>query len=84
MEFYMKLPRSKKEFALFMGIVSIISVNIIAPLITFFEAGFPPVCLSGCAHRPAVDLAQRHRRCPIDLHPRRKDDGKNCFERRQF
>ena len=40
MEFYMKLPRSKKEFALFMGIVSIISVNIIAPLITFFEAGF--------------------------------------------
>ena len=36
----MKLPRSKKEFALFMGIVSIISVNIIAPLITFFEAGF--------------------------------------------
>ena len=36
------------------------------------------------AHRPAVDLAERHRRCPIDLHPRRKDDGKNCFERRQF
>lgn len=40
MEFYMKLPRNKKEFALFMGIVSIISVNIIAPLITCFEAGF--------------------------------------------
>ena len=40
MEFYMKLPRTKKEFALFMGIVSIISVNIIAPLITCFEAGF--------------------------------------------
>lgn len=36
----MKLPRTKKEFALFMGIISIISVNIIAPLITCFEAGF--------------------------------------------
>lgn len=40
MEFYMKLPRNKKEFALFMGIISIISVNLIAPLITCFEAGF--------------------------------------------
>ena len=40
MDFYMKLPRNKKEFALFMAIVSVISVNIIAPLITFFEAGF--------------------------------------------
>ena len=40
MEFYMKLPRSKKEFVLFMAIVSIISVNIIAPLITCFEMGF--------------------------------------------
>ncbi len=40
MDFYMKLPRNKKEFALFMGIVSIISVNIIAPLITCFEVGF--------------------------------------------
>lgn len=40
MEFYMKLPRNKKEFALFMIIVSIISVNIIAPMITCFEAGF--------------------------------------------
>lgn len=36
----MKLPRSKKEFALFMAVISIISVNIIAPLITCFEAGF--------------------------------------------
>ena len=36
MEFYMKLPRTKKEFVLFMGIVSIISVNIIAPLMPFF------------------------------------------------
>lgn len=39
-EFNMKLPRSKKEFALFMAVISIISVNIIAPLITFFEIGF--------------------------------------------
>lgn len=40
MEFYMKLPRGKKEFALFMTIISVISVNIIAPLITCFEIGF--------------------------------------------
>jgi hypothetical protein len=36
----MNLPRNKKEFALFMGIVSVLSVNIIAPLITCFEIGF--------------------------------------------
>ena len=40
MEFFMKLPRNKKEFALFIAIISIISVNIIAPLITCFEFGF--------------------------------------------
>ncbi len=40
MEFYKKLPRNKKEFALFMAVISIISVNIIAPLITCFEFGF--------------------------------------------
>jgi hypothetical protein len=40
MEFYMKLPRNKKEFALFMAVISIVSVNIIAPLITCFEVGF--------------------------------------------
>lgn len=40
MDFYMKLPRNKKEFALFMAVISIISVNIIAPLITGFEVGF--------------------------------------------
>ncbi|MDO5517701.1 MAG: hypothetical protein Q4F66_09090 [Clostridium sp.] len=39
MEYYMKLPRSKKEFALFMAVISVISVNIIAPLITCFEVG---------------------------------------------
>lgn len=40
MDFFMKLPRDKKEFALFIAVISIISVNIIAPLITCFEAGF--------------------------------------------
>ncbi len=40
MDFYMKLPRNKKEFAIFMAVISIISVNTIAPLITFFEVGF--------------------------------------------
>ena len=40
MEFYMKLPRNKKEFALFLAVISVISVNIIAPLITCFEVGF--------------------------------------------
>jgi len=40
MEFYMKLPRNKKETVIFMAIISIISVNIIAPLITCFEMGF--------------------------------------------
>jgi len=41
MDFHMKLPRRRKrEFALFMAVVSIISVNILAPLITCFEIGF--------------------------------------------
>ena len=40
MDYYMKLPRNKKEFGLFMLIVSVISVNIIAPLITCFETNF--------------------------------------------
>jgi hypothetical protein len=40
MDFFMKLPRNKKEFALFLGIISVISVNIIAPVITCFELGF--------------------------------------------
>ena len=31
MEFFMKLPRSRREFALFMAIISIISVNISHP-----------------------------------------------------
>ncbi len=40
MDFYRKLPRNKKEFALFLTVISILSVNIIAPIITCFEMGF--------------------------------------------
>ncbi|AQW22368.1 hypothetical protein PL11_008295 [Lentilactobacillus curieae] len=40
MDFYMKLPRNRKEFSLFIFIVSVLSVNIIAPLISCFEMGF--------------------------------------------
>ncbi len=40
MEFYQKLPRNKKEFALFMLVISVISVHIIAPVITCFEIGW--------------------------------------------
>lgn len=36
----MRLPRSQKEFFLFLLIVSVLSVLIIAPLITMFEIGF--------------------------------------------
>lgn len=36
----MKLPRNRTEFTLFLAIVSILSVNIIAPLISCFEMGF--------------------------------------------
>jgi len=39
-KFYMNLPRNKVEFVFFMLIVSLISVNIIAPLITCLEMGF--------------------------------------------
>ncbi|GHU07745.1 hypothetical protein FACS189431_2820 [Alphaproteobacteria bacterium] len=39
-KFHTHLPRGRKEFALFMLIVSVLSVNIIAPLITFSEIGF--------------------------------------------
>ncbi|SJZ86416.1 hypothetical protein SAMN02745116_01650 [Pilibacter termitis] len=40
MDFHNKLPRSGKEFALFLFIVSVLSVNLIAPTITFLEIGF--------------------------------------------
>lgn len=40
MQFRMRLPRNKREFCLFMAVISVISVNIIAPVITCFEMGF--------------------------------------------
>lgn len=40
MLFRMKLPQNKKETVLFMFLISAISVNIIAPVITGFEIGF--------------------------------------------
>ena len=40
MDFHMKLPRNGKEAVLFLGIIAFLSVNIIAPLITFLEVGF--------------------------------------------
>ncbi|MDR0887054.1 MAG: hypothetical protein LBN22_12030 [Clostridiales Family XIII bacterium] len=39
-KFHMRLPRGKREYFMFMMIISIISVNIIAPLITMLELGF--------------------------------------------
>lgn len=57
MDYYMKLPRNKMEFALFMTIISVISVNIIAPLITCFEFGFHvTVWLSAYKVIPAIWL----------------------------
>ena len=40
MEFYMKLPRNWKEKAMFIFIVSFISVNIIGPIISLWEMGW--------------------------------------------
>lgn len=40
MEFYMKLPRNLTEKAIFMAIVSLISVNILGPVISMMEIGF--------------------------------------------
>lgn len=42
MQFHMRLPRNKGEFALFLLIVSLISVNLIAPTLTCMELGFSP------------------------------------------
>ena len=39
-KFHMRLPRNGKEFPLFLLVVSLISVNIIAPLAAMFSAGF--------------------------------------------
>lgn len=40
MEFYMKLPRNRKEGTVFTLIVSFISVNTISPIVVGLEAGF--------------------------------------------
>ncbi|APX71375.1 hypothetical protein M5C72_11500 [Companilactobacillus allii] len=40
MEFQQKLPQNLKESLIFMGIISILSVNIIAPIITGLQMGF--------------------------------------------
>ncbi|WP_460773351.1 hypothetical protein [Microbacterium sp. GXF7504] len=39
-KFHMRLPRNGKEFPIFLLVVSLISVNIIAPLAAMFTAGF--------------------------------------------
>lgn len=38
--FNMKPRRNKKEFTLFTEVISVLSVNIIAPMIACFEVGF--------------------------------------------
>ncbi|WP_259682746.1 hypothetical protein [Lactiplantibacillus pentosus] len=40
MAFSLKLPRNRYEFSRFILIISVISVNVIAPLVTCFEVGF--------------------------------------------
>lgn len=51
MEFSTKLPRDKKEFSLFLLVISLISVSIIAPLITCFEIGFSLDAWTGALRR---------------------------------
>ncbi|KRK37193.1 hypothetical protein [Levilactobacillus parabrevis] len=40
MEFQQRLPQNLRETVLFMAVISVISVNIIAPIITGLEVGF--------------------------------------------
>ncbi|WP_175279707.1 hypothetical protein [Secundilactobacillus collinoides] len=40
MSYTQRLPQTGKETVLFMGIISLISVNLIAPVITGLEVGF--------------------------------------------
>lgn len=42
MQLFMRLPRNRREFALFLLVVSLISVNLIAPTLTCMELGFSP------------------------------------------
>lgn len=54
----MRLPRNKREFCLFMAIISVISVNIIAPVITCFEMGFSLATWAAALHvMPFIWLA---------------------------
>lgn len=39
-KFYMRLPRNGREFPLFLLIVSLVSVNLIAPLVAMLSVGF--------------------------------------------
>ncbi|MDR0846408.1 MAG: hypothetical protein LBN08_02745 [Lactobacillales bacterium] len=58
-KFYMRLPRRKREFALFMFVVSIISINVIAPLITFSDIGMasPEIWLNTLKILPVLWVA---------------------------
>lgn len=42
MQFHTRLPRNKREFCLFMAVISVISVNIIAPVIACVLATYYP------------------------------------------
>lgn len=58
MQFHMCLPRNKREFCLFMAVISVISVNIIAPVITCFEMGFSLSAWAAALHAmPLIWLA---------------------------
>lgn len=58
MQYHMRLPRDRREFCLFMAIVSVISVNIVAPVITCFEMGFSLESWAAALHAmPFVWLA---------------------------
>ena len=84
MEFYMKLPRTKKEFGLFMAIISIISVNIIAPLITCFEAVFHLYVWQDVLTVFPIILVKCRSYCSVGVHTRRENDGKNHRKRGQL
>lgn len=58
MQFRMRLPRNKREFCLFMAVISVISVNVIAPVITCFEMGFSLFTWAAALHAmPFIWLA---------------------------
>lgn len=58
MEFEQRLPQTKKEGILFGLIISILSVNVIPPIITGFEAAFSlDIYLDSFHHMPLMWLA---------------------------